>query len=260
MPGWQQGLVTSLMLLPDPQLSGALLLEADIPYNGRIKKRKAHQERKISGSGLLALAAAWHQPWVAGSTCRYLKQLGGSSWRSPSSAPRLQKPPLPAPTLPMSYLQALPAIITSAPSQGSRYPHASCELNPHMKEQQPGTAVHPLGASLKVYTTCRAAVRGVGRAKLILEVRSLKAAAFQPEDKFRLHGRAEFLEQMLRRLGMTQLSQLEMDPNTGLVYNSLIQSSPESGVGQMLKLLHSPASSDPDFGLNPSESNLWPRM
>lgn len=39
VPGWQQGLVTSLMLLPDPQLSGALLLEGGIPRNGRIKKK-----------------------------------------------------------------------------------------------------------------------------------------------------------------------------------------------------------------------------
>lgn len=34
---------------------------------------------------------------------------------------------------------------------------------------------------------------------------------------------------------MTQLSQLEMDLSTGLAYNSLIQSSPESEMGQMLK-------------------------
>lgn len=102
-------------------------------------------------------------------------------------------------------------------------------------------------------------MRGVCRAKLILEA-SLKAAAFQPKDKFSLRGRAEVLEQTLHRLGMTQLLQLEMDLNTGLAYNSLIQSSPGSGMGQMLKLLHLPASSDPGSGLNPSERNLWPGM
>lgn len=107
--------------------------------------------------------------------------------------------------------------------------------------------------------TCKTAARETCRAKLILEA-SLKVAAFQPKEKFSLRGRAEVLEQMLHKLGMTQLLQLEMDLNVGLVYNSLIQSLPGSGMGQMLKLLHLPASSDPDSGLNSPESTLWPRM
>lgn len=41
---------------------------------------------------------------------------------------------------------------------------------------------------------------------------------------------------MMHRLSMTQLSELEMDPNTGLVYNSLVQSSPGSEMGHILKL------------------------
>ena len=126
-PGWQQGLVTSLMLLPDPQLSGALLLKGNIPRNGQIKKKTTnkHKERKVSVSGLLALTAAWHWSWVAGSACRHrsLGQLGDSGWRGPRSARRLQKQPLPARTLPTSYPPAIPAI---APSQGPRYPHAGC--------------------------------------------------------------------------------------------------------------------------------------
>lgn len=35
---------------------------------------------------------------------------------------------------------------------------------------------------------------------------------------------------------MTQVSELEVDPNTGLVYNSLVQSPPGSGMGHILKL------------------------
>lgn len=41
---------------------------------------------------------------------------------------------------------------------------------------------------------------------------------------------------MMHRLSTTQLSQLETDSNTVLVYNSLVQSSPGSGMGHILKL------------------------
>lgn len=44
VPGWQQGLVTSLMLLPDLQLSGALLLT--FPTMEELKKEKHIKREK----------------------------------------------------------------------------------------------------------------------------------------------------------------------------------------------------------------------
>lgn len=112
VPGWQQGLVTSLMLFADLQISGMSLLEGDIPCNGRTKTT-TYKERK-SSSELLSLSVIWHQAWVARSAHRHCSL--------PLFEQNLQTVP-----------RAVPDTIT--PSQGP-----PADVTDPMQEEQPGTA------------------------------------------------------------------------------------------------------------------------
>lgn len=166
------------------QLSGALLLEGDTPRNGRTKNNQKinHKGRKLSGSGLLALAAAWHQTWMAGPIWRYhgLEQLEGSSWHE-----LLHFSPAKAVSPCSNTVHELSASYPSHHNQCTQPAALLCPCHLLTESVHKGTTTKhrsaPAWSKLKSLQMCRAAVRRAGKAKLILEARSLKGSCFSTQ-------------------------------------------------------------------------------